>query len=73
MPMATEEPSVIAASKGAKVAKNSGGFSAECPESLMIGQVQLVSLPISPVTARLRIRLIRRKYCVLLIRGADLL
>jgi hydroxymethylglutaryl-CoA reductase len=57
VPMATEEPSVIAAaSKGAKVAKNSGGFSAECPESLMIGQVQLVSLPISPITARLRIR-----------------
>jgi hydroxymethylglutaryl-CoA reductase len=57
VPMATEEPSVIAAaSKGAKVAKNSGGFSAECPESLMIGQVQLVSLPISPVTAKLRIR-----------------
>src|ERR687892_1754802 len=57
VPMATEEPSVIAAaSNGAKVAKNSGGFSAECPESLMIGQVQLVSLPISPVTARLRIR-----------------
>jgi hydroxymethylglutaryl-CoA reductase len=57
VPMATEEPSVIAAaSKGAKVAKNSGGFSAKCPESLMIGQVQLVSLPISPVTARLRIK-----------------
>jgi hydroxymethylglutaryl-CoA reductase len=57
VPMATEEPSVIAAaSNGAKVAKNSGGFSAECPESLMIGQVQLVSLPISPITARLRIR-----------------
>ena len=57
VPMATEEPSVIAAaSNGAKVAKNSGGFSAECPESLMIGQVQLVSLPISPVTAKLRIR-----------------
>jgi hydroxymethylglutaryl-CoA reductase len=56
VPMATEEPSVIAAaSKGAKVAKNSGGFSAECPKSLMIGQVQLVSLPISPITARLRI------------------
>jgi hydroxymethylglutaryl-CoA reductase len=56
VPMATEEPSVIAAaSKGAKTAKNSGGFSAVCPESLMIGQVQLVSLPISPVTARLRL------------------
>jgi hydroxymethylglutaryl-CoA reductase len=56
VPMATEEPSVIAAaSKGAKAASNSGGFSAECPESLMIGQVQLVSLPISLVTARSRL------------------
>jgi hydroxymethylglutaryl-CoA reductase len=56
VPMATEEPSVIAAaSRGAKAAKESGGFDAECPEALMIGQVQLVSLPISPVTARLRL------------------
>jgi hydroxymethylglutaryl-CoA reductase len=57
VPMATEEPSVIAAaSRGAKAAKKSGGFDAECPEALMIGQVQLVSLPISPVTARLRLK-----------------
>jgi hydroxymethylglutaryl-CoA reductase len=56
VPMATEEPSVIAAaSRGAKAAKESGGFDAECPEALMIGQVQLVSLPISPVAARLRL------------------
>jgi hydroxymethylglutaryl-CoA reductase len=56
VPMATEESSVIAAaSKGAKAANNGGGFRAECPESLMIGQVQLVSLPTSLVTARLRL------------------
>src|ERR671911_33357 len=56
VPMAIEEPSVIAAaSKAAKIAKNSGGFTAKCDESLMIGQVQVVSLPISPASARLRI------------------
>jgi hydroxymethylglutaryl-CoA reductase len=55
--MAIEEPSVIAAaSKAAKIAKNSGGFTAKCDESLMIGQVQVVSLPISPASARLRIK-----------------
>src|SRR5918994_5885901 len=57
VPMAIEEPSVIAAaSKAAKIAKNSGGFTAKCDESLMIGQVQVVSLPISPASARLRIK-----------------
>ncbi len=57
VPMVIEEPSVIAgASKAAKIAKNSGGFSAECRESLMIGQVQVVSLPISPAAARLKIK-----------------
>lgn len=57
VPMAVEEPSVIAAaSKAAKIAKNDGGFIAECDESLMIGQVQIVSLPISLNTARMRIK-----------------
>ena len=56
VPMAIEEPSVIAAaSKAAKIAKNNGGFIAECNESLMIGQVQIVSLPISLNTARMRL------------------
>ncbi len=45
VPMAIEEPSVIAAaSKAAKIAKAKGGFVAEADESLMIGQVQVVSL-----------------------------
>jgi len=44
IPMAIEEPSVIAAaSKAAKIAKINGGFTAEAGESLMIGQVQVVS------------------------------
>jgi hydroxymethylglutaryl-CoA reductase len=56
VPMAIEEPSVIAAaSNAAKIAKNNGGFIAECNESLMIGQVQIVSLTISLNTARMRL------------------
>jgi hydroxymethylglutaryl-CoA reductase len=43
IPMAIEEPSVIAAaSKAAKIAKTKGGFTAEADESFMIGQVQVV-------------------------------
>lgn len=43
IPMAIEEPSVIAAaSKAAKIAKTKGGFSAEADESLMMGQVQVI-------------------------------
>ena len=43
VPMAIEEPSVIAAaSKAAKIARPHGGFCAESPESYSIGQVQLL-------------------------------
>jgi len=43
IPMAIEEPSVIAAaSKAAKIAKINGGFTAEADNSLMLGQVQVV-------------------------------
>ena len=45
VPMAIEEPSVIAAaSKAAKIAKTKGGFTAEADKSLMIGQVQVVGV-----------------------------
>jgi hydroxymethylglutaryl-CoA reductase len=45
IPMATEEPSVIAAvSKAAKIAKVKEGFLAEADDSLMLGQVQVVGL-----------------------------
>jgi hydroxymethylglutaryl-CoA reductase len=45
VPMAIEEPSVIAAaSKAAKIAKVMGGFTAHADESLMIGQVQIVGV-----------------------------
>ena len=45
IPMAIEEPSVIAAvSKAAKISKVTGGFTAEADDPLMIGQVQVVGL-----------------------------
>src|SRR5918997_1980909 len=56
LPMAIEEPSIIAAaSKAAKIAKSKGGFIAEADESIMIGQVQIVSLPISEESAKINI------------------
>lgn len=43
IPMAIEEPSVIAAtSKAAKIAKSTGGFHGEADDSLMIGQIQVI-------------------------------
>ncbi len=45
LPMAIEEPSVIAAaSNAAKVTRLKGGFTASADQSLMIGQVQVVGL-----------------------------
>ncbi len=43
VPMAVEEPSIIAAvSHVAKIARQSGGFEAKCEGSTMIGQIQVV-------------------------------
>jgi hydroxymethylglutaryl-CoA reductase len=45
VPMAIEEPSVVAgASFAAKLARAGGGFHAETTESLMIGQIQVLDL-----------------------------
>ncbi|HUV72731.1 MAG TPA: hydroxymethylglutaryl-CoA reductase, degradative [Anaerolineae bacterium] len=45
VPMAIEEPSVVAgASHAAKLAREGGGFVAEAPDSLMIGQIQVLGL-----------------------------
>ena len=45
VPMAIEEPSVIAAaSKGAKAARGTGGFHAESSEPYSIGQIQLMDV-----------------------------
>jgi len=45
IPMATEEPSVIAAaSNAARIARLKGGFTAGSDESIMIGQIQVTDL-----------------------------
>lgn len=46
VPMAIEEPSVVAgASFMAKLAREGGGFAAEVDDPIMIGQIQLLDLP----------------------------
>jgi hydroxymethylglutaryl-CoA reductase len=55
VPMAIEEPSVVAAaSNAAKVARAAGGFRAQSTPPVMIGQVQIVGVS-DPAAARLRI------------------
>jgi hydroxymethylglutaryl-CoA reductase len=55
VPMAIEEPSVVAAaSNAAKVARAAGGFRAQSTPPVMIGQVQIVGAA-DPAAARLRI------------------
>ncbi|HXY47194.1 MAG TPA: hydroxymethylglutaryl-CoA reductase, degradative [Thermoplasmata archaeon] len=55
IPMAIEEPSVVAAaSNAAKVARASDGFWAQTTEPVMIGQVQVLNVS-DPAAARLRI------------------
>jgi hydroxymethylglutaryl-CoA reductase len=52
IPMAVEEPSVIAAvSLAAKIARDGGGFKVDADEPRMIGQVQITELA-NPVQAR---------------------
>jgi len=55
IPMAIEEPSVVAAaSNAAKVARAAGGFTAETTAPVMIGQVQIMDVP-DPEGARHRL------------------
>ncbi len=55
VPMAIEEPSVVAAaSNAAKVARAAGGFSTSSTPPVMIGQVQILDVP-DPAAARHRI------------------
>ncbi|MFQ6012457.1 MAG: hydroxymethylglutaryl-CoA reductase, degradative [Thermoplasmata archaeon] len=55
VPMAIEEPSVVAAaSNAAKMARPGGGFRAHTTEPVMIGQIQLVEVP-DPHRAKMRI------------------
>lgn len=47
IPMAVEESSVVAAtSNAARIIYESGGFQAECVSNLMIGQIQLLDIPL---------------------------
>lgn len=53
VPMAVEEPSVVAAaSNAARMVRASGGFFAECDASIMTAQVQLDDVPDVEVAAR---------------------
>lgn len=46
VPLAVEEPSIVAAlSAAAKVARHNGGFLAESSEPILIGQIQVVDVP----------------------------
>lgn len=55
IPMAIEEPSVVAAaSNAAKMARVRGGFSTSSTGPVMIGQIQVVAVP-DPFGARMRI------------------
>jgi hydroxymethylglutaryl-CoA reductase len=46
IPMAIEEPSVVAAaSNAARMAREAGGFTATATDSIMIGQIQVTDLP----------------------------
>ncbi|MFB0551565.1 MAG: hydroxymethylglutaryl-CoA reductase, degradative [Nitrososphaeria archaeon] len=61
VPMAIEEPSVVAAaSNAAKITRAGGGIQAQATEPLMIGQIQLVDAP-DPPAARLTILNSRRE------------
>src|SRR5580658_5125269 len=52
VPMAIEEPSVVAAaSNAAKVARKAGGFTAGTTPPIMIGQIQILDVP-DPAAAR---------------------
>ena len=55
IPMAIEEPSVVAAaSNAAKMAREKGGFWTSSTEPIMIGQIQAVDIP-DPYSAKMRI------------------
>ena len=55
IPMAIEEPSVVAAaSNAAKMARDGGGFRTSSTEPIMIGQIQAVKIK-DPYAARMRI------------------
>ncbi len=61
IPMAIEEPSVVAAaSNSAKMARAKGGFVTSSTDPIMIGQIQVVGVP-DPYRARLEILAAKQK------------
>ncbi len=61
IPMAIEEPSVVAAaSNAAKMAREKGGFQTSSTESIMIGQIQLTNVS-DPASAKLTIIASKRR------------
>ncbi len=61
IPMAIEEPSVVAAaSNAAKMARVGGGFQAQTTDPVMIGQIQVVDVP-DPDAAKVRVLEAREK------------
>ncbi|MCL4334848.1 MAG: hydroxymethylglutaryl-CoA reductase, degradative [Candidatus Thermoplasmatota archaeon] len=61
IPMAIEEPSVIAAcSYAAKIARQSGGFTCYASDPLMIGEIQIIDIP-NPDYARITLMKNREK------------
>ncbi len=63
VPMAVEEPSIVAAvSYAAKTAREAGGFTTESTEQLLIGQIQIMDVP---HPTRARAKLLRHKEEVL--------
>ncbi len=63
VPLAVEEPSIVAAlSAAAKIARAGGGFQADADEPILIGQVQVVD---APHGAQARARLLQRKEQIL--------
>ena len=70
VPMAVEEPSVVAgASFAARLAREGGGFAADSDPPVMIGQVQILDLP-DPFVARARL-LAQRERILALATGQD--
>jgi hydroxymethylglutaryl-CoA reductase len=63
VPLAVEEPSIVAAlSSAAKIARKAGGYTVESTDPLLIGQIQVVEVP---HTSRARLKLLERKQEVL--------
>ena len=63
VPLAVEEPSIVAAlSSAAKIARMAGGYQVESTPPILIGQIQVVEVP---YTSRAKLKLLERKQEVL--------